>query len=80
MDAPNAISFSVILHWFDHWLAKRPGALLPPDRVISYASTSAKASGSWHGYSRWPSAAVSDTRLYPTADGALTRNAPRQRA
>lgn len=76
VDSANAISFSVVLQWFDHWLAERPGAQLPPDRVISYASTSAKASGSWHGYDRWPAAASSDTRLYPTADGALAKEAP----
>lgn len=76
VDSANAISFSVVLQWFDHWLAKLPGAQLPPDRVISYASTSAKASGSWHGYDRWPTAAASDTRLYPTADGALADRAP----
>ncbi|MFC4504970.1 MULTISPECIES: CocE/NonD family hydrolase [Streptomyces] len=76
VDSPNAISFSVVLQWFDHWLAKRPGAQLPPDRVISYASTSVKASGSWHGYRQWPPAAPSGPRLYPTADGALVKKAP----
>ncbi|MFJ2111258.1 CocE/NonD family hydrolase [Streptomyces sp. NPDC087850] len=76
VDPENAISYSTILQWFDHWLAKRPGAKLPPDRVISYASTSAKASGSWHGYATWPSTSTSGTRLYPTTDGALARKAP----
>lgn len=80
VDSPNAISFSVVLQWFDHWLAKRSGAQLPPDRVISYASTSAKASGSWHAFGRWPSAGESDTRLYPTADGALVDRAPARSA
>ncbi len=76
VDPTNAISLSVVLEWFDHWLAKLPGAQLPPDRVISYASTSAKASGSWHGYDHWPSAATSGTRLYPTSDGSLAGTAP----
>ncbi|MFJ2211144.1 CocE/NonD family hydrolase [Streptomyces sp. NPDC101062] len=76
VDLPNAISASVVLQWFDHWLAKRPGAQLPPDRVISYASTSAKASGRWEGHRTWPSASASGTRLYPTADGALAASAP----
>ncbi|GAB3002354.1 hypothetical protein GCM10023080_079960 [Streptomyces pseudoechinosporeus] len=76
VDASTAISYSVVLQWFDHWLAKLPGAQLPPDRVISYESTSAKAAGSWHGYNQWPAAASSSRRLYPTADGALAESPP----
>ncbi|MEU3619523.1 CocE/NonD family hydrolase [Streptomyces sp. NPDC006872] len=76
IDPTNSISLSVVLQWFDHWLAKLPGAQPPPDRVISYASTSAKAAGSWHGYDQWPSAATAGSRLYPTSDGTLAENAP----
>ncbi|MEU1301416.1 CocE/NonD family hydrolase [Streptomyces shenzhenensis] len=76
VDPQTAISYSVVLQWFDHWLGQGAKAKLPPDRVVSYASTSAKGAGGWTGSGQWPPAAAATRRLYPTADGALAVRAP----
>ena len=75
-DPSDSISYATVLQWFDYWLAQRPGATLPPSRIISYEDRSQRGSGSWTGSQEWPPADATARRLYPTSNGELTPDLP----
>lgn len=75
-EAANTLPMGTVLQWFDHWLAKLPGAEIPPSRVISYESNSQPATGRWTGHEQWPTTSSRNRRLYPAADGNLATSPP----
>ncbi|UYM06298.1 CocE/NonD family hydrolase [Solicola gregarius] len=73
---PNAISTGVLLQWLDRWLMNLDDAKLPPSRVTSFESNSSGDNGAWKAYDTWPPEDASNQRVYPTANGGLSRTTP----
>ncbi len=65
------------LAWYDYWLKRLPGAVLPRDKITSYEMPDDGSSSGWHQYPDWPPPAVKAQRLYFTPAGVLgdTRHA-----
>ena len=65
------LPLGVELAWFDHWVAERPGAPLPPrsQRLESYEEPVGVGHG-WESLDNWPPSDVRDQTLYLT-DGRL---------
>ncbi|MEV0550637.1 CocE/NonD family hydrolase [Nocardia salmonicida] len=71
----KTMTYSIFLHWFDHWLDQRPETTPPPAHVISYEDTSTLAAGRWVVFDQWPAPDVLVQRLFPVADGGLSTDA-----
>jgi uncharacterized protein len=67
------LPLGVELAWFDHWVAERPGAPLPPasQRLESYEEPVGVGHG-WESLDGWPPSDVGYTRLYLSL-GKLSR-------
>lgn len=72
----KTMTYTIFLHWFDHWLDDRHTTTTPPARVISYEDTSTVAAGRWVASDQWPDPKASIARLYPTPNGELSTRTP----
>ncbi len=72
-DSYQQLPLGVELAWFDHWVAERPGAPLPPSsqRLVSYEEPVGVGHG-WESLDAWPPSDVTYARLY-LGPGRLVR-------
>ena len=71
------LPLGVELAWFDHWVAERPGAPLPPpsQRLESYEEPVGVGHG-WESLDGWPPSDVQDTRLYLSTGSLVHQPGP----
>ena len=75
--ANQQLPLGVELAWFDHWVAERPGAPLPPpaQRLESYEEPVGVGHG-WESLDGWPPSDVRDARLYLGTGSLVSRPGP----
>lgn len=62
------------LAWYDYWLKRRPGAMLPRAKISSFEMPDAEDSLGWNQFSDWPPPAVRKQRLHFGADRTLSES------
>ncbi|QFY06898.1 CocE/NonD family hydrolase [Nonomuraea phyllanthi] len=65
---PADIGNGAYLAWWDHWLARRPGAPLPAAKVTSYEVPGT----GWRQFDHWPPTGTHHARLNLSSDGTLS--------